>query len=153
MINIFRGTNRFLSNMYRAVFYTSINGDIHQWKSSEHYYQAHKFEGEFFEYIKNLDNPYDTKIEAHKLIKHQTADSESDYMYQKMSEAVLYKFTQNSDIKTLLLNTKDEQIIEGNTWHDNYWGNCTCNLCQDIPGINMLGQILMNTRKSLIQVP
>lgn len=38
------------------------------------------------------------------------------------------------------------EIVEGNYWHDNYWGNCTCDKCKNIEGQNKLGKILMKIR-------
>ena len=32
-------------------------------------------------------------------------------------------------------------IIEYNTWHDNYWGSCTCQQCND-KGKNVLGKLI-----------
>jgi predicted NAD-dependent protein-ADP-ribosyltransferase YbiA (DUF1768 family) len=49
----------------------------------------------------------------------------------------------------MLLATGDEELIEGNTWHDNTWGNCVCQKCQDIPGRNMLGMLLMELRTEI----
>lgn len=36
-------------------------------------------------------------------------------------------------------------LAEMNTWHDNYWGVCTCVWCGK-KGLNMLGQLLMYLR-------
>ena len=40
-------------------------------------------------------------------------------------------------------------LIEGNTWHDNYWGDCSCNRCKSKSGENMLGILLMELRDKL----
>lgn len=66
-----------------------------------------------------------------------------------MYEIVKEKFSQNSDIRDKLLATGDIELIEGTTWHDNYWGNCTCDKCVNIEGKNMLGKILMKVRSEL----
>lgn len=66
-----------------------------------------------------------------------------------MYEIVKEKFSQNSDIRDKLLATGDIELIEGTTWHDNYWGNCTCDKCANIEGKNMLGKILMKVRSEL----
>lgn len=50
------------------------------------------------------------------------------------------------DFKKLLISTGDAVIIEGNWWHDNYWGDCYCDKCKDIPGKNNLGRLLMKIR-------
>lgn len=49
-----------------------------------------------------------------------------------------------------LLDTGDALFIEGNTWHDNYWGNCVCGgpAC-DMVGSNHLGLLLMEIRAEL----
>jgi predicted NAD-dependent protein-ADP-ribosyltransferase YbiA (DUF1768 family) len=49
---------------------------------------------------------------------------------------------------SLLLNTSNREIIEGNYWHDNYWGSCTCDKCGN-KGLNKLGILLMKIRKEL----
>ena len=46
----------------------------------------------------------------------------------------------------LLLETGDEYLEEGTTWHDNEWGNCSCPKCKNIEGKNILGQLLMKVR-------
>ena len=56
------------------------------------------------------------------------------------------KFTQNQEIKEKLLATGNSILIEGNYWHDNFWGNCLCSKCKYIKGRNNLGKILMKRR-------
>jgi predicted NAD-dependent protein-ADP-ribosyltransferase YbiA (DUF1768 family) len=41
----------------------------------------------------------------------------------------------------------NEELIEGNYWHDNCWGSCTCIKCADRPKQNALGKILMLVRE------
>jgi predicted NAD-dependent protein-ADP-ribosyltransferase YbiA (DUF1768 family) len=43
--------------------------------------------------------------------------------------------------------TGDAILVEQNHWHDNYYGDCVCDRCKDIPGQNRLGRILMELRK------
>lgn len=52
-------------------------------------------------------------------------------------------------MKQLLLKTGNAILIEGNHWHDNYWGNCQCDKCSDIVGQNQLGKMLMKIRGNL----
>ena len=50
--------------------------------------------------------------------------------------------------KKQLLETGDEELIEGNRWHDNVFGSCFCPKCGD-KGQNMLGKLLMELRDKL----
>jgi len=55
-------------------------------------------------------------------------------------------------LREKLLETNGHVLIEGNTWHDNYWGDCYCeNESGEHPecletGKNMLGYLLMQLR-------
>ncbi len=60
-----------------------------------------------------------------------------------MREAVMAKFSQHEDLKSLLLSTGDAHIIE-HTENDAYWGDGG-----DGSGKNMLGKILVETRERL----
>lgn len=76
-----------------------------------------------------------------------------DAMYQ-VEKA---KFMQDEKLKKQLLATGDEELVEENTWHDNYWGICICNKCMqarahcnyDESTSNQLGKILMKVREEL----
>ena len=65
--------------------------------------------------------------------------------------AVCYaKFSQNEDIKQVLLSTGNTEIVENTTgWHDNIWGNCECEICKEKPGKNLLEKALMEVREQL----
>ena len=66
-----------------------------------------------------------------------------------MYTLVKQKFSVSSELRGKLLATGDTDLVEGNHWHDNYWGNCDCSHCQSIPGHNYLGKILMRVRKEV----
>ncbi len=75
--------------------------------------------------------------------------------YQTMVRLILAKFLDHPELAQQLLETGDALLVEGNTWHDNTWGNCVCG-SRDRPacvawGDNWLGQILMNVREALRQ--
>lgn len=55
----------------------------------------------------------------------------------------------NSQLKELLTSTGQRKIIEGNRFHDNYWGQCKCARHRNTPGKNMLGELLMEIRNDL----
>lgn len=60
---------------------------------------------------------------------------------------------QTKDLAELLVRTGDVVLVETNTWHDNFWGDCSCGRygCYDTPGKNMLGELLMSRRSTLRQ--
>ncbi|CAI1107241.1 Swarming motility protein ybiA [Serratia fonticola] len=64
-----------------------------------------------------------------------------------MRFAVLEKFKQNDNAREVLLATGNRQLIE-HTKNDNYWADGG-----DGTGKNMLGIILMETRKNLSKNP
>ena len=113
------------------------------WMTSEHYFQAQKFEGtEYEEIIRRLDNP----MKAAKMGRNRSLPLRKNWEEIKdevMRGAVFEKFVQNVEIKSILLSTGDQEIIE-NTTSDYYWG---CGKKGD--GKNMLGKILMEVRERL----
>lgn len=70
--------------------------------------------------------------------------------YDLMVEVLKAKFAQHADLRQILLNTGDAELMEDTTgWHDNTWGSCSCDRCKNIPGQNLLGKALMATREVL----
>jgi len=67
-----------------------------------------------------------------------------------MFDAVSWKFLQNKDIMDLLIQTDGYKLVEGNHWHDNIWGDCKCSKCENIPGENWLGKVLIQLREGFI---
>lgn len=69
-----------------------------------------------------------------------------------MADVIHAKFSQNPALAQALIDTGDAELIEGNTWNDNYWGVCGCARCRSdgTKGLNKLGQILMAERKTLM---
>lgn len=62
-----------------------------------------------------------------------------------MEEIVYEKFSQNDYLLERLLDTGDAVLIEGNSWHDTYWGVDS----STGEGENKLGLILMRVRDRL----
>ena len=52
-------------------------------------------------------------------------------------------------LREKLLATGDQELIEGNNWHDTFWGVCVCVGCADKDGLNMLGKLLMEVREEI----
>lgn len=114
-----------------------------RWPTSEHYFQAMKFEGHSdVEEIRVVDSP----MKAANMGRDRTRPMRSDWDEVKndvMRKALEAKFTQNPDILSVLLGTGDATIIE-HTKNDSYWGDGG-----DGSGANMLGLLLMETRSRL----
>ncbi len=117
--------------------------DGKRWLTSEHYFQAQKFAGtEYEEIIRLLDNP----MKAAEMGRNRDLPLRKDWEQVKddiMRKAVFAKFSQNEDIKKILLSTEKEELVE-NTSNDYYWG---CG--KEGNGKNMLGKILMEVREKL----
>lgn len=113
------------------------------WKTSEHYFQAMKFEGtEYEEKVRQAPTPKD----AANLGRRRDWPLREDWEAVKddlMRRAVLKKFQTHDELKKLLLSTGDEEIVE-NAPNDYYWG---CG--KDGTGLNKLGIILMEIRNHL----
>ena len=137
VISEFRGVNRFLSNFYPA----TIIMDGLRFTDSEAAFQSQK-EPEKAHMYEGLD-PKTTKAMGRKANLRSDWDEVKD---DTMRRVVRLKFEQNSDLQKRLIDTGEAVLIEGNNWHDNYWGVCTCDKCERISGKNMLGKILMEIR-------
>jgi predicted NAD-dependent protein-ADP-ribosyltransferase YbiA (DUF1768 family) len=61
-----------------------------------------------------------------------------------MYDILLCKF--KGELKQKLVNTGEILLVEGNCWHDNFWGDCYCPKCFNRMGKNMLGRLLMKVR-------
>ena len=113
------------------------------WPTSEHYFQAMKFESkEIQEKIRKCKRPDEAaRIGRDRKLKiKKNWDSSRDNV---MREVVKAKFTQYEELKTLLLSTGDAKLIE-HTKNDDYWADGG-----DGKGKNMLGKILMEVREKL----
>ena len=70
------------------------------------------------------------------------------YKETVMYEVLVEKFKDRVLCKRLLA-TGGAELIEGNWWHDNTWGNCSCTNCIYTEGKNLLGKTLMRVRSEL----
>lgn len=139
-ISEFRGEFRFLSNFYPA----TIVMDGLRFTNSEAAFQSQK-EPEKANMYEGLD-PKTTKAMGRKANLREDWDEVKNDVMRRI---VKLKFEQNIDLAKKLIGTGDAVLIEGNNWHDNYWGICTCDKCEKIRGNNMLGKILMEIRDEL----
>lgn len=116
-----------------------------RWKSSEHYFQAQKFERrKDRQEIRSAKTP----MLAARMGRDRRRKLRRDWESTKvgvMREAVAAKFRQHEDLAAMLLETGTAKLVE-HTENDSYWGDGG-----DGSGKNMLGQILMNVRAELAQ--
>jgi len=110
------------------------------WRTSEHYFQAMKFEGtEYFEELSKIEKPMDVARSGRDRNKPLRSDWES-IKDEVMFEALKLKFDSNEDLRKILLSTGDAILVE-HTSNDSYWGDGG-----DGSGKNKLGILLMRLR-------
>ncbi len=115
------------------------------WPTVEHYFQAQKFAGT--PYVAQIQRALTPK-QAAEMGRDRSLPLRADWEQVKdevMFKAVLQKFKTHRDLRTLLLSTGDEEIVE-RAPGDYYWG---CGA--DGSGQNKLGTILMKVRSMLAQ--
>jgi len=139
MINGFTGRYSFLSNfcIYPIVWRERIL------KSAEHAYQGEKATDDIDrEMIYQAATPADAKrLGSRKKLKNIIPDWDRQ-KYTIMLLVIRAKFS-DPELRKLLLETGDEELVEKNWWHDTYWG-----VCNGV-GKNMLGKILMQVREEI----
>ena len=113
------------------------------WSTSEHYFQAQKFEGtSHYHDVRRAKSP----MEAARIGRDRKRPLRKDWESIKddvMRRAVWAKFTTHEELRELLLSTGKMKFVE-NTTGDFYWG---CG--RDGSGKNKLGAILTETREKL----
>ena len=134
-----------LSNYYMC----NVVIDGRKFSSSEAAYHAEKFLDEDLKELMTKLNPDESKHVARELKRFIREDWE-EVKYDLMKKVVLEKFRQNEDCLIELLNTGNIELIEDTTgWHDNIWGECTCDECELLEHQNLTGKILMEVRNEL----
>ena len=143
VVNFYSVNDEFGDFSNFALFPITLDGQ--RWPTSEHYFQAQKFaDSEYREKIRQTNSP----MSAARLGRDRKQKLRRDWESVKdsvMRSAVLAKFSQHEELRTLLLSTGEAKIVE-HTENDNYWGDGG-----DGSGKNMLGQILMEVRAELTQ--
>lgn len=120
-----------------------VRVDGKTWPTSEHYFQAQKFEdNRHQEAIRKTRSPMIAARMGRDRKKPLRRDWES-VKVAIMRKAVRAKFEQHDDIRQILLSTGDARLVE-HTENDSYWGDGG-----DGSGKNMLGRILMEVREEL----
>lgn len=142
MIDRFDGGYQFLSNFYegRSFLYEGV-----LYSSAEAAYQSQKTTDMFLRLTISKMSPKASKKAGRKL---EIRPDWEDIKYDVMTGILREKF-RDKRLRTLLMETGSDLLVEGNTWHDNTWGICSCDKCKGKPGQNRLGIILMDIRKEI----
>lgn len=142
-IDRFDGKYAFLSNFFDSEI---VDDDNIHYPTVEHYFQAMKTtdKAERFD-IAVQPTPGKAKRKGRHVVLRSDWEKIKDSV---MLEGLRQKFSKEP-FRTLLLDTGDSLLEEGNTWHDNYWGICYCVNCQDVMGKNHLGKLLMQVRDEI----
>lgn len=148
MIDVFTGQYEFLSN-----FFVDASGYC-----AEVEYQALKaVTDEDREYVRQSYRFSKARIprEAKKRGKKIKLRADWEKIKLEVMEAVVRTKFLSEVMKQLLLSTSHHKLVEGNWWHDTFWGVCSggmrVNRCPGHPpeGENHLGEILMKVREEL----
>lgn len=141
VIDEFREVYGFLSNFHIC----NLNYDGNNYRCAENAFQAMKERNpaKRSNYFNLL--PSEAKRMGHTCkLRPDWEEVKLDIMYDILKA----KFS-DKELRERLLLTGDKELIEGNDWHDNFWGNCFCKKCKSIEGKNMLGKLLMKLRSEL----
>ena len=146
VIDNFRLEYDFLSNFFlHPIIYKNK-----LWQTTEAAFQAMKTDNEDFqEQIRIAKHP----AVAKKMGKCVPIRKDwEDVKESIMKEVCTVKFSEPKMAKALL-DTGNAYLIEGTTWHDNLYGICVlkgCWRCESKIGKNILGKILMEIRKEIL---
>lgn len=165
MIDSFKGEHRWLSNFWPT--YVTFEGELYP--SVEHAYVAAKFLPKQLVFDPNRD--WLVEVYLRGVIRNTRGPGKAKRLGQKykdlirpdwkdvrlgvMESLLRQKFdpsreTADEPLAQMLLDTGEQALVEGNVWHDNFWGNCTCSKCPE-PGENHLGKLLMQIRSELAE--
>lgn len=144
VIDCFDADYAFLSNFYEHKF----NYNAQTFATSEHAFQAAKCVNvSEAEWVRAANTPGVAKRRGRQISLRDDWELVKD---QIMYDILIAKFS-DPELRAKLIATGDAELIEGNNWHDNYWGVCSCGTsrCLNKTGKNMLGKTLMRIRSEL----
>ena len=136
VIDRFDGPYRFLSNFARLPDGSTL----------EHYYQAEKtLSTRGALWVMTAATPAEAKKRGRQVpIRTDWEEVKNSVMLRLLRTKFAAEPT-----RSMLLATGDAQLVEGNTWHDQYWGSCTCPMHARVAGENWLGKLLMQVREEM----
>lgn len=144
-IDSFRGRWAFLSNFHPAPMMWS--GILYP--TSEHAFNAGKtLDDEQRYWIADAPTPREAKRRGRTVELRQGWDER--VRFEVMASVLEAKFGCHPGRVAALLSTGGAVLVEGNTWHDQVWGDCRCGRAACLPaGANHLGRLLMELRARL----
>lgn len=139
MIYLFKNEHKWLSNFEPCEI--ELHGNIYQ--SVESAYQSEKSNNENWKRFCLNNSSRDVKIASKKI---KIRKNWNDVKLRIMENLLKQKFSKEP-FKTLLLETGDENIVEGVYWNDLFWG-VDLTRSPNI-GENHLGRLIMKIRDNL----
>lgn len=138
MIRHFDKEFAFLSNFYPSTL--ELEGEFYP--TVEHAFQAAKTDSpDERATVRTADTPGKAKHRGRRVtLRPDWEEVKNDIML----ELLRCKFS-DPGLQEMLLSTGEAELIEGNWWHDRYWGQCECARCGG-QGRNELGRLLMQVR-------
>lgn len=141
-IDSFSDEFEFLSNFYDSPF----THDRIVYPSNEHFYQAMKSKSRADrKRLAAEPSPGRVKRMGRKLTLRKDWES---VKIDVMREGLTLKFKEGSTLAEMLMATYPATLIEGNTWHDQFWGVDS----KTGQGKNWLGKLLMERRSELMKL-
>lgn len=143
VIDHFEGEYAFLSNFYPAeVTYLGVT-----YPTVEHAYQSAKT---LVTAQKNWVRTAPTPGEAKKRGQRVTMrPSWNESARRTVMSGLLHQKFEHEPLRSKLLATGDTELVEGNVWHDQFWGDCRCPQHIGQGGLNWLGSLLMKIRAEM----
>lgn len=138
-ITDFRGEYKWISNFGESL----ITFGEKTYATTEHFYQAMKATTEEdHEHVRTASTPGRSKRRGQKI---KLREDWEEVKLSVMEQALRRKF-QIPELRKKLLATKQQHLVEGNTWGDGFWGVC------DGDGLNHLGRLLMDIREEIKRI-
>jgi ribA/ribD-fused uncharacterized protein len=160
LVDSFTGEHAFLSNFSpHPVHHAGL-----EWPTAEHAYQAAKTaDSNLRARILGALTPGAAKRLGRRAVLPPQWETRRIFVmrYILLAKFSRAKPTELTELTELLLGTGYSPLVEGNTWHDNFWGDCRCwqnlsavdqaqaNPTCAVTGENWLGRLLEVVREDL----
>ncbi|OXM43422.1 NADAR family protein [Amycolatopsis alba] len=144
-IENFRGRYEFLSNFYR---HTIVGAGGIPYTTNEAAFQAAKTTNLLERcLIAAAPRPEEAKRRGRLITLRPDWDDSGRHIVMR---AVLRAKFADPNLSRQLLATGAARLVEGNRWHDDFWGDCRCGQARCArPGRNFLGRYLTQLRTEL----